>query len=63
MQYELRTYLIPTSRMEDNLARFRTVTKGLFEKYNMECLGFRRLWQTQLLLEHPFISFMQIVCR
>lgn len=40
MQYELRTYLIPTGRMEDILARFRTVTMGLFEKYNMECLGF-----------------------
>ena len=39
MQYELRTYLIPTGRMEDILARFRTVTMGLFEKYNMECLG------------------------
>ena len=40
MQYELRTYLIPAGRMDDILDRFRTVTMGLFAKYDMEALGF-----------------------
>ena len=40
MQYEMRTYLVPQGRMDDILARFRTVTMGLFEKHNMECVGF-----------------------
>ena len=40
MQYEIRTYLVPDGRMDDILARFRDVTLGLFAKYNMECIGF-----------------------
>ena len=40
MQYEMRTYLVPAGRMDDILARFRDVTMGLFNKYEMECPGF-----------------------
>ena len=40
MQYEMRTYLVSKGRMEDILERFRSVTMGLFKKYEMECLGF-----------------------
>jgi hypothetical protein len=40
MQYEMRTYLIPPGRMDDIVERFRSVTCRLFEKYNMEVLGF-----------------------
>ena len=40
MLYEMRTYIIPSGRMDDILERFRTVTFGLFEKYDMEVVGF-----------------------
>ena len=40
MHYELRTYKIPAGRMDDILERFRTVTFRLFEKYQMEVIGF-----------------------
>tara|TARA_B100000886_G_scaffold323710_1_gene267744 strand:+ start:136 stop:462 length:327 start_codon:yes stop_codon:yes gene_type:complete len=40
MLYELRTYLIPSGRMDDILNRFEQVTMRLFEKYNMEVVGF-----------------------
>ena len=40
MIYELRTYNIPEGRMDDIVDRFRTVTFRLFEKYNMEVVGF-----------------------
>lgn len=43
MLYELRTYLIPAGRMDDIVERFRSVTCRLFEKYNMEVVGF---WTT-----------------
>ena len=43
MMYELRTYIVPAGRMDDILDRFRTVTFGLFEKYDMEVVGF---WTT-----------------
>ena len=40
MLYEMRTYLIPSGRMDDILKRFESVTFKLFEKYDMEVLGF-----------------------
>ena len=40
MLYEMRTYLIPAGRMDDILKRFESVTFSLFEKYDMEVLGF-----------------------
>tara|TARA_B100000212_G_C27135474_1_gene430999 strand:+ start:157 stop:483 length:327 start_codon:yes stop_codon:yes gene_type:complete len=40
MLYELRTYLIPSGHMDDILNRFEQVTMRLFEKYNMEVVGF-----------------------
>lgn len=40
MQYEMRTYIVPPGRMNDIVERFRSVTMGLFKKYDMECLGF-----------------------
>ncbi|NKB70213.1 MAG: NIPSNAP family protein [Candidatus Latescibacteria bacterium] len=40
MHYEMRTYKIPAGRMDDILERFRSVTFGLFEKYNMDVVGF-----------------------
>ena len=35
MLYELRTYLIPSGRMDDILNRFEDVTMRLFKKYDM----------------------------
>ena len=40
MLYELRTYLIPSGRMDDILNRFEDVTMRLFKKYDMEVVGF-----------------------
>ncbi len=40
MLYELRTYIIPSGRMDDILSRFENVTMRLFEKYAMEVVGF-----------------------
>jgi hypothetical protein len=40
MLYEMRTYIIPAGRMHDILERFESATFRLFEKYDMEVLGF-----------------------
>jgi hypothetical protein len=40
MLYELRTYIIPSGRMDDILDRFERVTMRLFQKYAMEVVGF-----------------------
>ena len=40
MLYEMRTYLIPSGRMDDILNRFEDVTMRLFKKYDMEVVGF-----------------------
>ena len=40
MVYEIRTYIVPPGRMDDILDRFATATFKLFEKYDMEVVGF-----------------------
>ncbi|MDA0746833.1 MAG: NIPSNAP family protein [bacterium] len=40
MTYELRTYRIPEGRMPDILSRFKNITFGLFERHNIEVVGF-----------------------
>lgn len=55
MLYELRTYIIPAGRMDDILDRFRTVTMGLFEKYQMEVVGF---WTNEKLGEEYELIYL-----
>ena len=55
MLYELRTYVIPAGRMDDILERFRTVTFRLFEKYDMEVVGF---WTTDNPDEHYALVYL-----
>lgn len=40
MIYELRTYWANPGKLEDLLNRFRTLTMGIFERYDMEVVGF-----------------------
>ena len=55
MLYEMRTYTIPAGRMDDILERFRTVTFRLFEKYDMEVLGF---WTNEKLDEEYDLVYL-----
>ena len=55
MLYEMRTYTIPSGRMDDILERFRTVTFGLFEKYDMEVVGF---WTNEKLDEEYDLVYL-----
>jgi hypothetical protein len=40
MIYELRTYRIPEGRMPDILDRFGNITFNLFDRHNIEVVGF-----------------------